>query len=84
MLFRSLPFAHANPTAYCSLEKDPRRRGNPWRMLDHPWMVEMRAKRVNMCRYLSKVWGWDDAEAGPEGAVDAAGGTMGGTLGGTL
>jgi mitogen-activated protein kinase kinase len=28
-------------------------------MLDHPWMVEMRSKRVNMGKYLSQVWGWD-------------------------
>jgi hypothetical protein len=47
-------------------------------MLEHPWMVEMRAKRVNMGRYLSKVWGWEEAEAGVEGAND--GGTIGGTL----
>ncbi len=46
-------------------------------MLDHPWMVEMRSKRVNMSRYLAKVWGWDDAEAG-NGAEGGGGG--GGTL----
>ncbi|KAI1397843.1 kinase-like protein [Hypoxylon fuscum] len=44
----------------CCLEKEPNRRASPWRMLDHPWMVEMRTKRVNMERYLSQVWGWDD------------------------
>jgi mitogen-activated protein kinase kinase len=32
-------------------------------MLEHPWMVDMRTKRVNMAKYLSQVWGWDDAEA---------------------
>lgn len=33
-------------------------------MLEHPWMVEMRSKRVNMAKYLSYVWGWDEkAEA---------------------
>jgi mitogen-activated protein kinase kinase len=31
-------------------------------MLDHPWMVEMRTKRVNMGKYLSQVWGWDNTE----------------------
>lgn len=56
-----------------SLEKDPNRRASPWRMLDHPWMVEMRTKRVNMSRYLSQVWGWDEKEAAaklqkPQGA----------------
>ena len=65
-----------------SLEKVPSRRASPWRMLEHPWMVEMRTKRVNMRRYLAKVWGWDEAEAGVEGVND--GGTIGGTLGGTL
>ncbi|OTA60793.1 BcMKK1, mitogen-activated protein kinase [Hypoxylon sp. EC38] len=44
----------------CCLEKEPNRRASPWRMLDHPWMVEMRTKRVNMERYLSQVWGWDE------------------------
>jgi len=45
-------------------------------MLDHPWMVDMRTKRVNMERYLSKVWGWDDVNAANDG------GTLGGALGG--
>lgn len=45
----------------CCLEKEPSRRATPWRMLEHPWMVEMRSKRVNMQKYLSQVWGWDDA-----------------------
>jgi mitogen-activated protein kinase kinase len=26
-------------------------------------MVEMRSKRVNMVKYLSFVWGWDEAAA---------------------
>ncbi|KAL2201486.1 MAP kinase-like protein [Corynascus similis CBS 632.67] len=46
----------------CCLEKEPARRASPWRMLEHPWMVEMAAKRVNMRRYLAQVWGWDDNE----------------------
>lgn len=46
----------------CCLEKEPSRRATPWRMLEHPWMVEMRTKRVNMARYLAQVWGWDDAK----------------------
>ncbi|KAK4197415.1 MAP kinase [Triangularia verruculosa] len=44
----------------CCLEKDPNRRASPWRMLEHPWMVEMKTKRVNMSKYLTQVWGWDD------------------------
>ncbi|KAJ9154727.1 MAP kinase kinase MKK1/SSP32 [Pleurostoma richardsiae] len=47
----------------CCLEKEPSRRASPWRMLEHPWMVEMRSKRVNMAKYLSQVWGWDEQEA---------------------
>lgn len=31
-------------------------------MLEHPWMVEMKSKRVNMSRYLSQVWGWDETD----------------------
>ncbi|KAJ0160755.1 MAP kinase kinase MKK1/SSP32 [Colletotrichum tanaceti] len=43
----------------CCLEKESTRRASPWRMLEHPWMVEMRSKRVNMAKYLAQVWGWD-------------------------
>lgn len=32
-------------------------------MLEHPWMAEMKTKRVNMQKYLAQVWGWNDAEA---------------------
>lgn len=44
----------------CCLEKQPNRRASPWKMLEHPWMVEMKPKRVNMVKYLSFVWGWDN------------------------
>ncbi|KAK3997365.1 MAP kinase [Cladorrhinum sp. PSN332] len=47
----------------CCLEKDPNRRASPWRMLEHPWMLEMRSKRVNISRYLAQVWGWDEQPA---------------------
>ena len=43
-----------------SLEKEPLRRASPWRMLEHPWMIEMRAKRVNMAHFLATVWGWEE------------------------
>lgn len=49
-----------------SLERDPTRRASPKKMLEHPWMVDMRSKRVNMVKYLSFVWGWDDAGAKKE------------------
>lgn len=45
-----------------SLEKEGSRRATPWRMMEHPWMVEMRSKRVNMEKYLAQVWGWNDAK----------------------
>ena len=32
-------------------------------MLEHPWMVDMRPRRVNMVKYLSSVWGWEDVGA---------------------
>ncbi|KAF1350965.1 putative MAP kinase [Delphinella strobiligena] len=44
----------------CSLEKEPNRRATPWRMLEHPWMIEMKARRVNMGNFLKKVWDWQD------------------------
>jgi len=44
----------------CCLEKEPSRRASPWRMLEHPWMIEMRGKRVNMAHFLAKVWGWNE------------------------
>lgn len=43
-----------------SLEKEPPRRATPWRMLEHPWMVEMKGKKVNMERFLKQVWDWKD------------------------
>jgi mitogen-activated protein kinase kinase len=45
-----------------SLEKEPSRRASPWRMLEHPWMIEMRSKRVNMAHFLSTVWGWQEKQ----------------------
>ncbi|MCJ1307125.1 Protein kinase C signaling pathway involved MAPKK protein [Agyrium rufum] len=44
----------------CCLEKEPGRRAAPWRMLEHPWMVEMKSKKVNMERFLREVWNWKD------------------------
>ncbi|KAK5196721.1 Protein kinase C signaling pathway involved MAPKK protein [Exophiala xenobiotica] len=44
----------------CCLEKEPSRRARPWRMLEHPWMVEMKAKKVSMSTFLKQVWDWKD------------------------
>ncbi|KAF2455964.1 kinase-like domain-containing protein [Lineolata rhizophorae] len=44
----------------CCLEKDPPRRATPWRMLDHPWMLEMKSKKVNMEHFLRQVWDWQE------------------------
>lgn len=43
-----------------SLEKEQQRRATPWRMLEHPWMVEMSNKKVNMQIFLSTVWDWKE------------------------
>lgn len=43
-----------------SLEKDSMRRATPWRMLEHPWMIDMKAKKVNMEHFLKQVWDWKD------------------------
>ncbi|KAI5853500.1 kinase-like domain-containing protein [Tricharina praecox] len=42
----------------CCLEKDTARRASPWRMLDHPWIMEMKHKKVNMANFLAQVWDW--------------------------
>ncbi|KAJ9637329.1 Protein kinase C signaling pathway involved MAPKK protein [Coniosporium apollinis] len=44
----------------CCLEKEPTRRATPWRMLEHPWMVDMKSKKVNMEHFLKQVWDWKD------------------------
>lgn len=44
-----------------SLEKEARR-ATPWRMLEHPWMVEMIGKKVKMANFLAQVWGWPDGQ----------------------
>lgn len=31
-------------------------------MLEHPWMLELKTKRVNMAKYLSQVWGWETSK----------------------
>ncbi|TGZ79194.1 kinase-like protein [Ascodesmis nigricans] len=42
----------------CCLEKDTARRASPWRMLDHPWIMEIKNKKVNMANFLAQVWDW--------------------------
>ncbi|PGH20435.1 STE/STE7/MKK protein kinase [Polytolypa hystricis UAMH7299] len=44
----------------CCLEKEPPRRATPWRMLEHPWMLEIRSRKVNMAHFLKQVWDWKD------------------------
>ncbi|KAF2664122.1 kinase-like protein [Microthyrium microscopicum] len=44
----------------CCLEKNPKERAMPWQMLDHPWMLEIKTKRVNMESFLKTVWDWKD------------------------
>lgn len=47
-------------TVFGSLEKEGNRRATPWRMLEHPWMVDMKTKRVDMAQFLKTVWDWQD------------------------
>ncbi len=61
--------SHLGRTNTCcldSLEKDPLRRATPWRMLEHPWMLEIKGKKVNMAHFLQKVWDWQDEAPEPE------------------
>ncbi|KAI9817674.1 MAG: Protein kinase C signaling pathway involved MAPKK protein [Thelocarpon impressellum] len=44
----------------CCLERESSRRATPWRMLEHPWMVEMKNKKVNIEHFLRQVWDWKD------------------------
>ncbi|EMD00592.1 hypothetical protein BAUCODRAFT_175276 [Baudoinia panamericana UAMH 10762] len=44
----------------CCLEKESSRRATPWRMLEHPWMIDMKNKRVDMVQFLKTVWDWQD------------------------
>ncbi|RMJ21785.1 MAP kinase kinase [Aspergillus sp. HF37] len=44
----------------CCLEKEPPRRATPWRMQEHPWMLDMRNKKVNMGNFLKQVWDWKE------------------------
>ncbi|KAN0079716.1 Protein kinase-like domain containing protein [Elaphomyces granulatus] len=44
----------------CCLEKDPPRRATPWRMLEHPWMLDIKNKKVNMANFVRQVWDWKD------------------------
>ena len=53
----------ANPPP--SLEKESTRRATPWRMMEHPWMADMKTKRVDLPQFLKTVWGWADADASP-------------------
>ena len=46
----------------CCLEKEPKRRATPWRILEHPWMSEMKTKKVNMQAFLAQVWDWNKEE----------------------
>lgn len=43
-----------------SLEKEPPRRATPWRMLEHPWVMDMKCKKVNMANFLKQVWDWKE------------------------
>ncbi|KAI7304707.1 hypothetical protein KC315_g15035, partial [Hortaea werneckii] len=42
------------------LEKEGNKRATPWRMLEHPWMLDMKTKRVDMQQFLRTVWDWQE------------------------
>jgi len=42
------------------LEKDPRKRPMPWQMIQHPWLEDLKTKKVNMEHFLKQVWDWKD------------------------
>lgn len=50
----------SSPLTGFSLEKEPPRRATPWRMLEHPWMMDMKGKKVNMANFLKQVWDWKE------------------------
>jgi mitogen-activated protein kinase kinase len=29
-------------------------------MLEHPWMLDVKNKKVNMANFVRQVWGWQD------------------------
>ena len=35
-------------------------------MLEHPWMVEMQSKKVNMEHFLAQVWDWKETADVPQ------------------
>ena len=47
-------------TTLYSLEKEPPRRATPWRMMEHPWMLDAKNKKVNMGAFLKQVWAWSE------------------------
>jgi len=42
------------------LEKNPDVRKKPVEMLEHPWIVELQTKKVNMKKFVRQVWDWTD------------------------
>jgi mitogen-activated protein kinase kinase len=32
-------------------------------MLEHPWVMEMETKKVDMVKFLTQVWKWSDPKA---------------------
>lgn len=54
-------FSFLSSNIFCnSLEKEPPRRATPWRMLEHPWVLDMKNKKVNMANFVRQVWDWKD------------------------
>jgi mitogen-activated protein kinase kinase len=41
-----------------SLKKDINQRPSPEQIMNHPWVVGMQRKRVDMERWIREAWGW--------------------------
>jgi len=44
----------------CCLEKKVEARKRPLEMLEHPWMTDIKSKKVDMKKFLKRVWDWKD------------------------
>jgi mitogen-activated protein kinase kinase len=40
------------------LEKEVEKRPSPEQIMEHPWVVYMQKKKVDMEKWIGEVWGW--------------------------
>lgn len=41
-----------------SLEKEVEKRPSPEQIMEHPWVVHMQKKKIDMEKWIGEVWGW--------------------------